>query len=399
MRNIIGVDVGTCTVTALAGSVDGNGAVTVHGSGIAPTVGFSQGTLTDVTALADSIKQAVDCARAAADLNCEQVYLGIGGIALGAANESGQVAPAFPDRITAEDVQRACRAAAIAIDSQEFQILHLIPRRFWINDEEFEDPLRCKGSSLKVDTHIVSIPRERIDPLLAALRAVHIEVACVVANIVVLADAVKTALDTANYMVIDIGGGTTDIALFQNKKIAMSLSLPLGGNYITNDIMQGLDVTWKHAEAVKRYYAAKLDSSLYGKGVMLDCNDYGTVDKQVPYDFLYVIIESRVEEILSIVYDYVKPYLISCGVDIIYLTGGCAQMPSIQNSLQKKFNLGVADIGPDLLAQEYRSPGNTACFGVFMYAANNEPVKKEETIKDRNSFVSKIKSFFKSKQL
>jgi cell division protein FtsA len=256
-------------------------------------------------------------------------------------------------------------------------VLHALPASFWVDNQQFSgSPLQQPGNRLDVEAHIVTVPKALIDNLRTALTAIGVTVEGVVANSIVGALGLAHDAAGSNRLVIDIGAGTTDLVICQQERVRLSASLPIGGDYITSDIMQGLAISHSHAEDVKRYYC-RLDKSLLGSDVTLNC-DYEQQSLQVPYDFLHKIIESRVEEIISLGFEHVSKAMGKYDVSEIYLTGGCAVMPSIQQCAQHLFQL-PARIGQ--IAQvpaEYKGPGNVVNFGLLLHGAQCMPAVKEQ---------------------
>ncbi|MBC8014150.1 MAG: cell division FtsA domain-containing protein, partial [Sporomusaceae bacterium] len=179
----------------------------------------------------------------------------------------------------------------------------------------------------------------------------------------------------------------------RDRQIYLSASLPFGGDYITRDIMKGLGISHNHAEEVKKYYA-KLDSNLRGQNIILDCNDYGTTDKQISYDFLNEIVESRIDEIVFLVYDYVKDIVIADKIEKIFLAGGCGAMANFSDGVERIFGMPVEVVTLQELPAEYASTSNITCYGVLTYAANNMPDMPLTNSNPLRSLVSKFKKFF-----
>ncbi len=390
---IIGIDVGTGTIKVFTGTVATDGGILITGSGIMPASGFVKGVAIDVLSLAMSIKQAVDCAVMANAIIGGYVYLGISGMEIISLQHVGSIAPISQEGITQEDIQRVCRAAVLAIVSKEQQVLHALPTCFWVDKQKQSGlPIGYKGTCLEAETHIVTVPKIIIDELVAAVQDVGIEITGIVANAIVGAQVVvPTGAQQCLFM--DIGAGTTELVLYRDGQIWLSASLPLGGDYITRDIMQGVGISQTHAEEVKRYYA-KLDRNLRGQDVVLDCNDYGTTDKQVPYDFLYNIVESRVDEIVYLVHDYLKPSLTEVSIDQIFVTGGCSALPSIIENIEKTFGVIVHTAMPEQLSPEYAYSSNTACYGIMCHAAKHLPHAETLEHSTWNLVLNKIKRFF-----
>lgn len=372
-RSILGVDVGTGSVKVLAGIIEDEGKIAIVGSGTVATAGFSKGRITNFESLATAAKEAVDCAVMAANVCPDDIYLGIGGMDIASTNCIGSVTP-MSGGIAAQDVDRACRTAAAIAMPEGHKILHVLPTGFWVDGEKWTGtPVGQRCERLEVEAHIVSAPKSLIDELVYILSTKGVHITGVVANSIAGAEVLATGADEAATLVMDIGAGLTELVLYSGGKAWMSASVPLGGDYITSDIMQGLDVSVCHAEEIKRYYG-KLSKQLYGRDVVLDCNDYGTTDKQVAYDFLYKIVESRVEEIVSVAYGYLEPALARHQPEKIILTGGCALQPSIGECVEKLFGMPVHTVGlNDKMPDEYAHPSNAACLGILQYAARMLP--------------------------
>jgi cell division protein FtsA len=369
---ILGVDIGTSAVKALAAAKE-NGHIRILGNGTVPCAGFAKGVVTAAAALAAAIREAVDCAAQAAALPREAVHLGIGGLDITAQNGIGSIAPSG-GLVTGAEIERACRAAAAVALPEDQRILHSLPIGYWLDGHpESDAPIGGNCGRLEVETHIVSAPAPVIDELIDSLAAQRIAVASVCSNAVVGA---QTLVDSDSCLIIDMGAGLTGLALYTGGKIVLSASVPLGGDYITGDIMHGLDVGRLHAEEIKRYYA-KLDKNLHGRDVVLDLSGHGTTDKQVRYDFLQTIVESRVEEIVSLLHAYVEPALSRYGAGKILLTGGASLLPSLGDWIGRTFVRPVVPVKPGGdIAPEYAHPSFAACFGLVAHATRHAPVSR-----------------------
>lgn len=390
-KSILGVDVGTSSVKVLAAAVEG-GKVLVKGSGSVPSAGFAKGAVTDADALAAAIESAVDCAVMAAAVPRENIYLGIGGMDLASQNSIGSITTAS-GVVTTGDIERACRAATIVAVEDDQRALHVLPTGYWLDGRrETAAPLGQQGSRIDVEAHIVTVPRATTEELTAALAKRNLVVAGIMANAIVSGSILTTADPTA-CLFMDIGAGLTDAAVYSGGQIAMSVSIPLGSDYITGDIMQGLDVSFIHAEEIKRYYA-RLDRTLSGREVVLDCNDYGTTDKQVAYDFLSTIVESRVEEIASLLYLYLEPARTRYQPAKILLTGGATLLPSLVERVEKIFALPIQPaLTVATMPPEYAHPGSLAAFSLLQYAAQEVPLEPVVDGGSLRSFLRKLKEY------
>lgn len=392
-RHILGVDIGTSTIKALAATVL-DGSIVIQGSGMAPTAGYSKGTVVDPVSLAAAIREAVECVGMVADFPVNSVLLGLGGNALQSLNAVGSIAPVSPRAISQEDINRACRAAVLTAIPDDQCVLHALPASFWVDNHQFSgSPLEQPGNRLDVETHIVTVPKKLVDDIRTALTAIGISIVGVVANTIVGAQGLAMNSTEHSCLVLDIGAGTTDVVICRQDHVRLSASLPIGGDYITSDIMQGLGITRPHAEEVKRYYC-RLDKSLLGSNVTLNC-DYEQQSLQVPYDFLHKIIESRVEEILSLGYEYVGQALEKYDVGEIFLTGGCAVMPSMQQCAQQLFNRPVSVGQIAQLPSEYASPDNMASYGLLVYGAQCVPAQLDQAASSWRSLLTNLANYFR----
>jgi len=395
-KYILGIDIGTSFIKVFVGKLGIGGSVLIAGSGTSPTEGFTKGVISDSQQLAWSIKQAVDCAIMATNISVKDAYIGIGGGQITAVNGVGSIAPLRPNNITLDDMSRVYRAATLVAVPDDQEVLHVLPQKIFVDKQRRDSlPLHEKGSHLEVEAHIVSIPKLVLNSLVNSIERLGINVIGVVANSIALTENIASVL-TDNCLFMDIGAGTTELVLYQERHIVLSASLSLGGNYITSDIMQGLSICWDHGEEIKKYYA-KLDKQLRGQEIVLDCNAYNTADKHIPYDFLNDIIESRICEIVYLIHDYLKIVLAKNKVEKVFLAGGCGAMPSFVQNIEATFGIPVEIVIPQGVSLEYISPGNTTCYGILKYAAKKIP--KTQIVPDNNVWcllMSKCKKFFNS---
>lgn len=371
-RHILGIDVGTSTIKAFVGKMAMDGNVSIVGSGAVPTIGFIKGVITDVQALAIAISQAAQCAVMATNISVNDAYIGLSGAEISSISSSGSIALSMTAPITHEEINRVYHAAILAGVPDDHEVLHLLPKCFFVDQQRQVDlPLQQKAAHLEVEAHIVMMPKDLINTLISAIEKLGINVVGIVASPIVTTQALTT-ISTQNSLFMDIGAGTTDLVAYQEGYIYLSSSLPLGGDYITSDIMQGLSISYGHAEEIKKYFA-KLDNNLQGKNIILDCNDYDTTDKQIPYDFLHEIIGSRIDEIVCLVHEYLESVIPVKNCEQIFLTGGCGAMPNVGESIQKIFGIPVEIVTPKELLPEYAGAANAACYGVLTHAVNNRP--------------------------
>lgn len=398
-RNILGIDIGTSAIKVFIGTIAVDGSILIAGSGTMPTTGFVKGVITDINALAMSIHQAVECAMMATDIVIHDAYLGIGGIELSSITSIGSIAPLNAEGITQEDINRVYQSAILASVPDTHEVLHILPNTFFVDKQRKMDiPLGERCAQLEVEAHIVMISKTVVTALVNAIENFDIHIIGVVANSIVAMQTLPRT-STSLTLFMDVGAGTTELILYRGQEIYYSISLPLGGDYITNDIMQGFTISYNHAEEIKKYYG-KLDKKLRGQNIILDFNDYGTTDKQFAYDFLYDIIESRIEEIIYLIKESLKSTCLEDDIEVVFLTGGCGAMPSFADNAEKLFGVPIQVVTSKDLPLEYVSSVNVACYGVLTYAMNNRPnIPNEQVADNHNSWqllLSKFKKIFNS---
>ncbi len=398
MKQVLAIDIGTSCVKVLAASVT-SAQIEILGSGSAPTSGYAHGKIAQVESLVASIRQAIDCVMTAVSGPFDCVYVGIGSIDIQCVNAMGSVAPQAPRSLIESDGERACHASIAALPTDQ-AILHIVPVQYLVDDRPTVVlPVGQPCHVLKVKTHVITIAKALKSQLNAELARQSVPAIGFVANshasALALADQTSTS---KNFFILDIGAGTADVSYYCEGQLVLSKSLPYGGEYITSDIMQAFSVNRNHAEGIKKYYA-KLDKDLYHKEVILDCNDYGTTDKSIAYDFLYDIIESRTEELVALIYQEVKAFIPLAQeeqqIGEVYLTGGSSQLHSFVRLIGERFQMPVKAIMPANLDSEYLRPENSVGYGVLLFAASHLPVKDEASTYWHSMF-DKIKTMFGS---
>ncbi|MDU2066617.1 MAG: cell division FtsA domain-containing protein [Sporomusaceae bacterium] len=339
MRQVLAIDIGTSQAKVLAGkAVDGK--VEILASAVAPMQGYYKGKFEQIPAVVAAVRQAVECVTTAVAGPFECTYVGIGAAILQSDNLEGSVAPMQPQNVSESDVERACRASVAALSSEQ-AVLHIIPVEYSLDKQVYKEFPQGKAChSLRVKTHVISMPKALKSQLNAELARQSIPVSGFVANSYAALLGLKEEIKQQDALIFDLGAGTADVSLLRQGQLVLSTSLPYGGDYITSDLSQAFSVTLEQAEGIKKYYA-KLDKGLYRQNIMLDCDDSMGLKEKIAYDFLHDIIESRTEELVYLMREDIKNYLPQ-EADVwakaaVYMTGGCAQLSSfieqIENSL------------------------------------------------------------------
>lgn len=368
------LDVGTSKVVALVAQPDARGAYRVLGAGVEPSRGIRKGTVVDVEQASHAIAAALDKAQRTAAYEFTSAFVSLAGAQVGSVNSRGVAGIASGASINQDDIDRAIDAAqAIAIPHGR-EVLHIIPRNFAVDGQEgIRQPIGMHGFRLEVETHIVTAGATSVQNLTKCVEAARLDVEAYVLNPLASAEAVLT--DTEKEMgvlVCDLGGGTTDLAIYIEGNVWHTNVLPVGGNHITSDIAHLLRLPADVAERVKLEYgnAAPADVPRADTFTVHPFGEDHPADV-LQYD-LALIIEARVEEIFSLVLQEIKRTgydgLLPAG---IVLTGGGAQLPGIRKVASNVLNLPCRIGAPTQLAglvDKIQGPAYATAAGLLIWA-------------------------------
>jgi cell division protein FtsA len=326
------IDIGTtkvCTVVGELASED----MRILGVGIAPSAGLSRGMVENIRDATDSIRASIEKAERSSGTRILSAHVGVAGTHIACLNNRGIVA--IPDRtrpIMPDDVTRVLDGARVVSIPTNREIIHVIPRYYVVDGQDnVSDPVGMYGTRLDVETHIVTGVDSAIQNLTKCVENVGVQVDGLILEPLASAEAVLDQEEKEQGVVlVDIGGGTTDIALFTESSVFHTAVLPVGGNHVTRDIVVGLRAPYQAAEEAKRKWGHAIPS-------MVDAREEITLDafgsegsKTELRRRLCEIIQARVEEILEMVSAEVKRAVhddvISAG---IVLTGGTAKLSGI----------------------------------------------------------------------
>ncbi len=332
-RIVVGIDAGSTKVTTLIAEVSRHNNVHIIGVGVAPSRGLRKGVVINIDETVESIATSVEKAERISGHKVSRAYVGIAGTHVTSLNNRGVVAVAHPDRtITAEDVARAIDAAQVINVPSNREILHTIPRHFIVDGQEgVRNPVAMLGYRLDVETHIVTGAVTAIQNLTKCFHRVGIEVEQIVLQSLAASEAVLTDEEKEmGVALVDIGGGTTEIAIFVDGSVWHTGVLSVGGNHITNDIAVRLRTPFAEADEIKIKYAHALVSEIDPEE-MVEVQTFGNGRVQtVPRRDICEVAEARLEETLQLVRGEIRRSgydgLLPAGV---VLVGGTAQLQGI----------------------------------------------------------------------
>ena len=340
---VVGLDIGTAKVMVVVAEVMLNGALKLAGLGIAPSNGLKRGVVVNIDATVQSIQQALKEAELMADCKITRVYTGITGSHIRGINSHGMVA--IKDReVSAADVARVVETAKAINISTDQRLLLVEPQEFIIDGQDVKEPIGMSGIRLEAKVHIVTGAQTAAENIIKCVRRCGLEVDQLMLNPLASSLSVLTEDERElGVALVDIGAGTTDVAIFTNGAIRHTAVIPIAGDLITSDIAMALRTPTKDAEEIKV-------ESGYAKQMLADPDAQVEVPglgdrspRMLSRQALAGVIEPRVEEIFSLVHQIMRESgfeeMLSSG---IVLTGGSCVMP------------GMVELGEDIFLKPVR---------------------------------------------
>jgi cell division protein FtsA len=339
---IVGLDIGTTKICAVVAEPTETG-VDVIGIGTHPSRGLRKGVVVDIDATVDSIKHAVEEAELMADCEITSVYAGIAGGHIEGFNSHGIVA--VKDReVTENDVRRVIDAAKAVAIPMDREVIHVIPQEYIIDDQDgIREPLGMSGVRLEAKIHIVTAAVTSAQNIVKCANKAGLNVVDIVLEPLASAEAVLADDERdLGVCLIDIGGGTTDIAVFADGAIKHTCVLGLGGYHVTNDIAVGLRTPFEEAERIKKRFGAASARLLGSDDVITVPSVGGRRPREVSRKILCEIIEPRIDEIMTLS----RQEIVKAGLEDkipsgLVLTGGCAALAGIGDLAEEIFEAPV----------------------------------------------------------
>lgn len=403
---VVGLDIGTTKICAIVGEVQPEGGVDIVGIGTSPSRGLRKGVVINIEATVNSIKRAVEEAEMMAGCEIKSVYVGIAGGHIKGMNSHGIVA--VKDReIRQNDIRRVIDAARAVVIPMDREVIHILPQEFIIDNQDgIKEPLGMSGVRLAAKVHLVTGACSSAQNLIKCANKTGLDVADLVLQPLASSLAVLNEDEKdLGVALIDIGGGTTDIAIFSNGSIVHTSVLSLGGNQVTNDIALGLRTPVPEAEKLKIRHGCAM-ASLVDKDENIEVASVGGRSARVlSRQILCEIIEPRIEEIFALVKREIQgsgyEELLASGAVI---TGGSTILEGMPELAEDVLGMPVRRGVPEKvsgLVDVVRSPIYATGVGLVHYGRNNLgsryfPIRPDKNlyqrIKDRMR--SWMKDFF-----
>lgn len=372
-RNIaVGLDVGTTKICAIVGKKE-QAATEIMAVGSSPSSGLRKGIVVDMKLAADSIMKALREAEAMAGFQIKSAHVGIAGGHIKGFNGYGAIGIKGREVIAA-DVDRLVDSAGAVYVPIDREILHIIPSNFKLDGNNgIMNPVGMHGKRLEANVHIVTGSVTSVQNLIGCCEAAGIEVEDIVLEPLASAESVLSVEEkNSGVVLIDIGGGTTDIAVYRDGVLRHTAVFALGGNHLTNDIAVGLGVTTIEAERIKKTYGCALKGMVSeNKHINATTVDKHTIELSVMY--LAEIIQARCEELLGLVKKEIQSVPNSRAASVIVLTGGTSLLRGIRELTEEIIGLQARIGTPESVADKglVNSPIYATGVGLVHYGLNS----------------------------
>jgi len=380
-RYVVGLDVGTSRVTAVVGETHDDGTIDIVGLGTAESRGVKRGVVVNVDAAVDSIKKAIEEAELMAGVEIDSVHLALSGPHVKGFNSRGVVAVAGKNReITRDDVTRALSAAKAVTLPNGREIVHVLPQDFVVDEQDgIANPVGMTGARLEVNVHIVTGAVSSTQNLVACVNRAGVSVTDTIIEQLAASESVVSQDEKdMGVALVDIGGGTADLAIFEKGSLWHTGVVAVAGDHFTNDIAVGLRTPVPDAEKVKRKSGCALSSMVDEDETIEVASVGGRKPRLMARRVLSEILQPRAEEIFHLIWDEIRRagYETSINSGIV-LTGGGSMLEGMPEIGEQIFDLPVrrgapTDVGG--LTDHVNSPVFATPVGLVLYAhRNREP--------------------------
>jgi cell division protein FtsA len=369
---IVGIDVGTTKVCTLVGRVEDDKSIRILGVGIEPSEGIRKGVIVDLGAASQAITRSVKKAESTSGLEITSALVSIAGAHVSSVNSRGAAA-VNGNVIEQYDIDRALEQARAVAIPYDREIIHVIQRGFSVDGQDgIRSPKGMHGYRLEVEAHIITASAATVDNLRQCVGAAGVEIQQFVLNPLASGETVLTEQERQmGVAVCDIGGGTTDLAIYVNGDVWHTMVLAVGGNHVTQDIAHGLRLPFAQAEDVKKQqgYAVRAE---VGAEEYFSIRPFGEERPvQINRKELAHIIEARVEEIFALTLQEIKRSgydgLLPAGM---VLTGGASALPGIKRLASQVLDMPVRTAQPDKLSglvDRLNSPAYSTSVGLLRW--------------------------------
>ncbi len=399
---IVGLDIGTAQIKAVVGEITPDDRLSIVGVGTHVSRGMDKGGVNDLNLVVQAVQRAIDEAELMADCRVSSVYLGITGKHIRCQNESGMV-PINDTEVTAEDVASVIHAAKSVPISAERRMLHVLPQEFSVDMQEgIKSPIGMSGVRMEAKAHIVTCANDMAKNIEKCVERCGLQVDQLIFTALASSFAVLTDDEKElGVCVVDMGGGTIDIAIYTNGALRHTAVIPVAGNQVTSDIAKIFRTPISHAEEIKVQYACAL-RSMVGKEESIEVPSVGgRPARSMSRHTLAEVVEPRYQELFELVLEEIR----SSGLEEqiaagVVLSGGTAKMEGAVEFAEDIFQMPVR-VGQPMhvtgLKEYVQDPAYASVVGLLLYSKDaRTQQKKAADVRDSvGSFVKRISSWFK----
>jgi cell division protein FtsA len=370
---VVGIDVGTTKVCTLVGRVEEE-TIRIMGVGIEPSEGIKKGVIVDLNAASQAITRSVQKAEQTSGVEITGAVVSLAGAHVSSINSRG-VAGVSGEAIDETDVERAIDAARAVAIPHNREVIHVIQRGFTVDGQDgIQQPLGMHGYRLEVEAHIITAAQATVENLRQCVGTAGVDVLQFVLNSLASGDVVLNETERQmGVAVCDIGGGTSDLALYVDGNVWHTMVLAVGGNHLTNDIAHGLRLPVEQAEEIKKQYGYAVKSGV-GAEEYFKIKPFGEDQPvEINRQELANIIEARIAEVFGLVRQEIKRSgydgLLPAGM---VLTGGTSALPGIRQLASEALDIPVRTAQPENLVglvDQLKSPAYATSVGLLHWAA------------------------------
>lgn len=399
---IVGLDIGTSQIKAVVGEITADNQLAIVGVGTHIARGMDKGGVNDLNLVVQSVQRAIDEAELMADCRVSSVYLGITGKHIRCQNESGMV-PINDTEVTADDVANVIHAAKSVPISAERRLLHVLPQEFSVDMQEgIKSPIGMSGVRMEAKAHIVTCANDMAKNIEKCVERCSLQVDQLIFSALASSFAVLTDDEKElGVCVVDIGGGTIDIAIYTNGALRHTAVIPVAGNQVTSDIAKIFRTPIGHAEDIKIQYACAL-RSMVGKEESIEVPSVGgRPARSMSRHTLAEVVEPRYQELFELVLEEIRASgleeQIAAGV---VLTGGTAKMEGAVEFAEDIFQMPVRLGYPAHitgLTHYVQDPSYASVVGLLLYGKDVRTQQKKAAVARESvgGFLKKVTSWFK----
>jgi cell division protein FtsA len=381
-RYVVGLDIGTSKICCLIAEAREAGGADVIGIGTSPSRGLRKGVVVNLESTVEAIKAAVEEAELMSGVAVERAYVGIAGGHIRSFNSRGVISTAGREEISQEDVDRVIEAARAVAIPHDREGLHTLPQEFVVDSEEgVRHPEGMAGSRLEAMVHMVTASVTSVQNIVNCVNKAGIMVTDTVLEQLAASDAVLTPDEKElGVALVDIGGGTTDIAIFERGSIWHTTVLPTGGDHLTNDIAVGLRAPIPDAERLKKKHGCAV-ATMVGEEESLDVPAVGGRRPRIlSRRTLCEIIQPRAEETFGLINEEIIRYGFEKSLNAgVVLVGGGSMLEGLTDIAEQVFDLPVRCGAPSAvggLADVVASPAFATPVGLVLYGLSHRDVRR-----------------------